>query len=494
MRNSVALSPALPRRGIAGASASTPPTAAPAAEPERLTLSRDPLRIALFILTIVTVSRVHQHWPILAKLRPALLLTMAAAAYAWVHPKYLSNVNIFKFWPMRRVAMLAVLACCSVVFGISLGNSGRYVLENYSKTLVYSCLLMMSIRSIRDVYTYIWAYVISCGILSYFATFVFKISKSYGTAVTRLSDLYMYDANDLGLVLIVGLAFTLLLLQVTRGAKRLALLVILTFIVISVARSGSRGAFLGLVGVGVAGLFLIDTVSTSRRIGLALFSLVALLLAAPPGYWEQMGTIAKPHEDYNITATDGRKELIQRGFGYAMAYPVFGIGVANFGKAECTISADKAEASGKLRCGAPHNSYVQAMAELGFIGLFVWSSLVFGGIRAMLKLKRRIPRWWRRGNETERFIYSAITFTTLAMIGFAITAFFLSFAWNDIIYILAAFMSGLMLSVKVYVASRSNTGGPASAPVRRAGRQRFRGWRVAQSEARYGAPATSRAE
>jgi hypothetical protein len=49
-----------------------------AAAQERLRIARDPLRVALFVLTIVTISRVHQHYPVLEKLRPALLLVVAS--------------------------------------------------------------------------------------------------------------------------------------------------------------------------------------------------------------------------------------------------------------------------------------------------------------------------------------------------------------------------------------------------------------------------------
>ena len=76
-----------------------------------LTLVRDPLRVLLFLLTIVTISRVHLHYPILAKLRPVLLLTLGAVAYAYLNPRYLTTANVLRVWPMRLVAILGVIAC-----------------------------------------------------------------------------------------------------------------------------------------------------------------------------------------------------------------------------------------------------------------------------------------------------------------------------------------------------------------------------------------------
>src|SRR5437868_4329490 len=163
-----------------------------------LALMRDPLRIALFVLTILNVSRVHEHYPVLAKLRPGLLLVVASVGYAYLNPRYLTRVNVLTLWPTRIVAILGVLACCSAAFGISLGGSATFILDSYVKTLAYAFLIAVSIRRLRDLYTYIWAYVISCGILAFFSLFVFGISKGSGSYVARLSHLYTYDANDLG--------------------------------------------------------------------------------------------------------------------------------------------------------------------------------------------------------------------------------------------------------------------------------------------------------
>ena len=183
---------------------------------------------------------------------------------------------------------------------------------------------------------------------------------------------------------------------------------------------------------------------------------IALAVGAPPGYWQQMQTLMSPKDDYNYSAINGRRALVKRGVGYMAAYPVFGLGINNFSRAECTISSKVAEAgSGPLRCTPPHNSLIQAGAEMGGVGLIAWASLIIGGVVGMLRLRRRLPREWRRGSDTQRFLYHGTTFLALGMIGFAVPALFVSFAWMDPLYILAAFMTGL------YVAIRAETQGSA---------------------------------
>jgi O-antigen ligase len=459
------------------ARASFPPAGAAAA----LAVVRDPLRITLFVLTVITISRVHQHYPVLEKFRPGVLLVIASVGYAYLNPHYLTRTNVLRLWPMRLVAALGVLACCSTAFGISLGGSASFILNTYGKTLAYAFLIAVSIRHVRDLFTFVWAYVISCGILCFFSIFIFGISKG-NSYVTRLNNLYTYDSNDLGVVLMAGLPLTLLLLTVERGKSRWFLLLVLIGISATMARSGSRGGFIGFVAVGAAALILLNTVSAARRLFVVVGAALVLAVGAPPGYWKQMGTILSPKDDYNYTDIDGRKAVMQRGIGYMTQYPAFGLGIDNFTRAECTISPKIASlrVNGPMRCTPPHNSYLEAGAELGVPGLLIFLSLVIGGIVAPLRLRRRLPSSWRRGTESERFIYAATSFFAVAMVGFAVPAFFVSFAWMDAVYFMAALLTGLYVAVQVQVEEGNRDGGPADAvPISFS--SAVAGWRVKQS-------------
>lgn len=415
-----------------------------------LKVMRDPMRVSLFLLTVITVSRVHQHWPFIARLRPALLLVFAIAAYAVLNTKSLSRDALLATRPARLVALFALLACCSAVFGISLGNSGFFILSTYSKTIVYAFLLVAAIRHAADLYTFVWAYVVSSGILVFFAQFVFGLSRSSGSQAERLSDLYTYDANDLGLVLLVGVALALWLFPVATRWQRTFLCVLLFGIGSTLARTGSRGAFLGTIATGAGLLLFVNSISLAKRVGFIVAAALTLAIGAPAGYWAQMQTILAPKADYNYTSRDGRKEVVKRGVGYMTTYPVFGIGIANFAKAECSIS-DKAQQhllGTRIRCMAPHNSYVQAGAELGVPGLIVWLLLVFGSMREMRRLRKRLPPAWARGDPEERFLYASTSYLPLALLGFAVTSFFISFAYMDPIYILCALMAGVHVSIR----------------------------------------------
>jgi len=434
--------------------------------------SLDPMRLALGVLTVLTVSQVHQHFGFLAQMRPALLLVALSLFYAVVKPKVLVPGSILRTWPAKLILALAVFACLSVPFGLSLGRSAVYIIRDYSKVIVFAFLLIAAIRGVRDLTTIVWGYVIGCAALAWLSLFVFGLSRSYDSAAYRLNDLYGFDSNDVGAVMLIGLALTLLLLQASRGRGRIVAAVILIAIGATMAKTGSRGAFVGMVVVGAYLLVALKTISIAKRMAFVVVVGTALVFAAPPGYWEQMKTLMNPTQDYNWSDVDGRRAVAERGLGYMWDYPLFGVGIANFQLAEGTIS-DKARtrpAGAGIRWAAAHNSYVEIGAELGIPGLTLWLILIFGGIWSMIRLRARMPKHWARGDPEERFLYLTALYIPVALLGFAVTSFFVSFAYLDPIYIVAALMAGLYVSVEAKLKAKPQ---PAMLVVPQAGRQGF---------------------
>jgi O-antigen ligase len=410
-------------------------------------LPRDPVRILFFALIVVSISRFAEHIRFLAAMRPALLLTMAALTAAVFARASFSPRNLQNTWPPKVMYALAFVACVSAAFGISLGSSAKFFLEVYVKVLVFALLVIAAIRYVRDLRLFVWAYVISVGILSYFSLFVFSLSRASGSYNLRLSGMYTYDSNDAGLVMVVGIPLTLLTLETSGKRGKLVSVLILLGMGASLARGGSRGAFLGLLVVGSLLLIAAKHVGLVKRLSILGALVVALLVAAPPGYWRQMQTIADLTEDYNWQVEAGRKAIWSRGLGYMMQRPIFGLGVGNFGRAEGTISehARNAIAGEGVRWYAPHNSFIQAGAEMGVPGLALFATLVFGVIVAPIRARRRMGRDWLKQGVDRRFLYLACMYLPIAMAGFAVCGSLLSFAYMDPAYLLAAYAAGLQV-------------------------------------------------
>ncbi len=416
--------------------------ALPAEAIGRLAWRWDPVKIGLFVLTVIAVSRIHQHWTVIGKMRPALLMVALLAFYTLANPRSVNADNMVKYWPSKLIIGMCVLAYLSIPFGISMGNSGIFVLDTYSKTIVYALLLLVSVRVVGDMYFHAWAYTIGAGLLCYLSLFVFGLQKYDGYA--RLSHMYTYDANDSGLVVLLGLPLALLLIQTAKPLGKLVSFAVVVMICATIARTGSRGAFVGLLAVALAFLFIVRSTSIIRKIVFVTVGVVGLGAWAPEGYFKQMETILKPEDDYNLASKEGRKAVAKRGLGYMLAYPVFGLGINNFAKAECTLSekAKKYVSGNPMRCTPPHNTYVQAGAELGVGGLLAMVALIWGGMVSMIRLSLRVPKSWSAGSRQQRFVAMAPQYIAVSAVGFGVSCFFLSFAWMDVTYFLAAMYVG----------------------------------------------------
>ncbi len=99
---------------------------------------------------------------------------------------------------------------------------------------------------------------------------------------------------------------------------------------------------------------------------------------------------------------------------------------------------------------------------MGVPGLLLWLALIFGGIGAMINLRRRLGKQWARGDPEQRFLYYAALYFPISLIGFSVTSAFVSFAYIDPLYLMAAYMTGLYSSVRVKVGQ----GLPVAPPVR----------------------------
>lgn len=409
-------------------------------------LPRDPLRVLVAVLIFLTIGRAHQHFAFVGALQPALVLFVLAAGYVVLRPASVRWRNAWSTWPPKVVAALAVLACLSIPFGISMGSAGSFMLRSFSKVLLVFFLVLVSVRDARDLCLYVWAYVLACAFLVYISLFTFALEYTGG--MQRLGGMYFYDANDLGVVLTVGIPLCVVLFRNTGKWGRLVSGAVLLGIGASLARSGSRGGFLGLLAVGIVLLFLLRNVSVLKRAGAVTVVAAGLFLMAPQGYWSQMESLTEPTEDYNWTSPYGRKAVAERGVGYMLGHPVFGVGVGNFQRAEgllAEVSRQRARMGVGYRWTAAHNSFVQAGAELGIPGLLLFCGLVFGGMIGMVRLRRRLPGAWRRWMGESRFLYDLATFLPVSAVAFAVSGFFVSFAYHDVVYVLTVFVAATYL-------------------------------------------------
>jgi O-antigen ligase len=147
-----------------------------------------------------------------------------------------------------------------------------------------------------------------------------------------------------------------------------------------------------------------------------------------------MGTIMSD-ADYNRSEETGRMKIWQRGVGYMLQYPVFGVGPNNFNAAEGRLSpiAERQQFGRGVKWNAAHNSYVQIGAELGFPGLVIFVGMIAAAFMALRRSRRSagMARADHAGSELTQAL-------SASLIGFIVGALFLSLAYSEILFTLLA--------------------------------------------------------
>jgi O-antigen ligase len=449
-------------------------TAGQRAAPSPRRIKWDILAISAYGLIWVSIGRVHEVFPILAKVHPGIILN-ALGGIALVTTQGALKFKWGTRWPTMLLLGLTASILGSIAFGISQGGAYYQFMNYASKTLICAFFVIVAIRTPQDLWLLAWAYVMGAMAIVVLSLIVFR-SSGGSEGISRLAPNFSWDANDTALVLMVAVPLTALLYLTSGKTGKMIAGFGMFGLAASIAKTGSRGGFLALGAVLVAFLFSLKGTSVARRLGIVALLATGLAIAAPEGYWAQMNTIVNPEADYNWDSRGGRRQLWIRGLGYMAEYPVFGLGVGNFGRAEGTIStiaqnftADQAG----IKWAPAHNSFVQAAAELGIPGGLMFAWLALGTIVLPWRLRRRIPPDWANGDWDQRFLLHAASYLPLAGVAFVVGGFFVSFAFNEPVYILAGYTGGLLMCVERRMAVAPAAAALPSTPLRGYGVRRL---------------------
>jgi len=181
----------------------------------------------------------------------------------------------------------------------------------------------------------------------------------------------------------------------------------------------SRGGFLGLVAV--SGV-LIWKLARKNRLNVSVASIIfggIFILLAPGNYGLRIlsifGLAADP-----VGSSDQRRELLERSIIVSLRNP-WGIGIGNF-----PIVG--------VRNLVTHNAYTQVSSELGLIGLAAYLIFMISPFRKLGAIERTLFA----KDEHDWFYYLAIGLQA-SIVGYMVSSFFVSVAYNWFIYYLIAY-------------------------------------------------------
>jgi O-antigen ligase len=395
----------------------------------------DPLLVCLAGYILVAVGRVHQVFPALDAIRPVTLTGLFAIALYLVDQRADRRLSVVTVGTSRWLLALLVWMVLAIPTSLVVGASVNLVFGNFVKTAIIFFIVAAAIRGPRDLERLAGVYLFGAVVYAVVVLARFDV----GVTDWRLGHLYYYDANDFATFAVTAMP---LAIYFAHRGRRLSLRILsvlgLAILCAAFVNTGSRGGFLALMAMGLFILLRYSTMGLGRRlVALAVIGAVLLMIASDR-YWQQMESILS-EADYNQTEESGRLQIWQRGIGYMLQRPVFGVGPSNFEVAEGTISpfADRQQWGVGVRWNAPHNSFIQVGAELGVPGLVFFVGMLGSALLALHRV-RRSRLHPSRGQPRPELIQAL----TASLIGFVVGAFFLSLAYSELLYMLLAFAVG----------------------------------------------------
>lgn len=206
-------------------------------------------------------------------------------------------------------------------------------------------------------------------------------------------SMFFRGANDLAIgldLIIAGLLYTILR---GRSVTRVATAGLMAVSVYYLAKTGSRGAFVGLLTIiivmfvfsryrafimvmAVAGLLMIPLLpaQTLARLTSIVFD---------PG--EKIQQASTADEAANIASQMQRQHLFWKSVEFTVTNPLFGVGPGQFAEALWAKSVEMHRHEAVL---GTHNTYTQISSESGFVGLSIYLAVIILSVRSAYRVHR----------------------------------------------------------------------------------------------------------
>ncbi|HWQ52535.1 MAG TPA: O-antigen ligase family protein [Bryobacteraceae bacterium] len=188
------------------------------------------------------------------------------------------------------------------------------------------------------------------------------------------------NSNDFAAHMLLVLSF---LLWIALGARSTILRIIalagVAFGVLTIVRTGSRGALVGLI---VAILFFLWRGTIGQRIGLLVAAPVAVLTIlslAPADTLQRITSFSSGNEEA-LASRSEREYLFETSLKYTFEFPIFGVGPEQFPAYEGANNIRPGFTHGRWQ--GTHNTFTQISSECGIPGLVFF----VGGIVSTLVL------------------------------------------------------------------------------------------------------------
>lgn len=398
---------------------------------------------------LIAVGRIGELVPGLGSLplgKVAMGIALILLIVKWKRlPKLSASTASFS----RTVGALVVLAVVTAPFSIWPGESFHFLTQQLP-VMAAAVIVCCKISYTWDVLRGIMRILIFAAV----ALALAALSAFHGG---RAGASASYDTNDLAYVLVSILPLALAFALTARTkVKRLINAAVCAVLLIALLLTSSRGGLIGLVAM-LAVIVLMplrrpQDGKSRNRIVLPVAGLVCASMLVwsylPAETRDRLSSVLQLGSDYNMDAANktGRSGIWERNFHAALRRPV-GYGIDS-------IQMVDFRNGGMFKTA--HNSYLQVLVELGFLGLLLFMRMYVLSWRALQRVRQNLLAAAPSEEQDQVLVFARML--QVALVGNAVSGFFLSMAYNMLLWVLFA----VVIACVSLVAASSATAAPAS--------------------------------
>jgi hypothetical protein len=184
---------------------------------------------------------------------------------------------------------------------------------------------------------------------------------------------------------------------------------------------------------------------------LAYAAVALVLISMLPGVSSRLGTLsslgAPPSNGVVDQSLLGREAALKAGLAMFRDSPITGVGAGDFDLAGRSYQRELGLSALSLSNGqllAPHDLYLQMLAESGSIGLIGWLIFYLGSLVLTWRTRRR----WRRLNGHDSMEERLSSAVLASLVGWGVASIFLHLADLPILLVIVAFAASLHLRAR----------------------------------------------
>ncbi len=340
------------------------------------------------------------------------------------------------------LSALFVVWCWISYFSSALPKSSFETTWTITKVWMVAFVAYNALRSVAQVRFFLlfatvcWVFFPMRGaFVNYFGGYTLMGRALWNHAYANPNDLAAYA------ILYTGLAASLLPFVRSRLLK-LAVFGAIGMSFLLIFFTQSRGALLA-VGIVTAGLIL-SRIRNPRMVFGAVAMVTVTAFFAPKSVWQRLSGLGNASMESGMKGVDEehsaeqRLQLMKLAARVAADYPVAGVGpgvypIMNFRYARMGAGADLELAKGRRDA---HNTYLRTAADTGYVGLFIFLTMIIGvGAQAFRHRSRRAPAMRER-----------LLFLALGLMAYMLAGIFGSFQYLSLLYLYLVVINALAIA------------------------------------------------